>query len=96
MNVKEDSLHTDSIIIDGLNVSAWDRDVFKRLKQGGVTAVNATSIIWENFREAIYNIEGWNRNFRKYGDLIAPVRKRARYYDTCTRCARRERTPYAI
>jgi len=68
------SLHSESIIIDGLNVSVWDEDVFNRLKAGGVTAVNATIVCWENFREAISNIEKWNEKFESFKDLIMQVK----------------------
>lgn len=68
------SLHSESIIIDGLNVSVWDEDVFNRLKNGGVTSVNATIVCWENFREAISNIEKWNEKFETFKDLIMQVK----------------------
>ncbi len=36
-------LHQDSIIIDGLNISKFERSVFEDMKKGGVTAANCTS-----------------------------------------------------
>ena len=76
MNRKDRSakLHQESIIIDGLNISVWNKEVFERLRRGGVTAVNATTACWENFRNAIENIEKWNRKFETYGDIITQVR----------------------
>lgn len=68
------SLHSESIIIDGLNISVWDEDVFNRLKAGGVTAINATIVCWENFRGAISNIEEWNKKFESFKDLIIQVK----------------------
>jgi len=67
-------LHEESLVIDGLNISLWGRDVFNRLREGGVTAVNATTACWEDFRGAVRNIEEWNRRFEAYTNLIMPVR----------------------
>lgn len=67
-------LHTKSIIIDGLNISDWDREIFSKLKIGGITAVNATTACWENFRDSIRNIEKWNRRFETFSDYIIPIR----------------------
>jgi membrane dipeptidase len=68
-----DKLHEELVIIDGLNISVWNREIFKRLKRGGVTAVNATTACWEDFRRAICNIEEWNLKFEDHDDLILQV-----------------------
>ncbi len=68
-----DRLHQASIIIDGLNVSAWDRPVLESIRAGGTTAINATAACWENFRETIKNIAGWQQRFADYPDLLLPV-----------------------
>jgi len=70
-------LHEESLVIDGLNISLWGRDVFNRLREGGVTAVNATTACWEDFRGAVRNIEEWNRRFEAHRNLIMPVRTAA-------------------
>lgn len=67
-------LHENSLVIDGLNISLWGRNVFDRLREGGVTAVNATTACWEDFRGAVCNIKEWNRRFEAHRDLIMPVR----------------------
>jgi membrane dipeptidase len=67
-------LHTESIIIDGLNISVWDRETFSKLRIGGITAINATTACWENFRDSIQNIEKWNRRFETFSDYIMPIR----------------------
>jgi len=36
------ALHKESIIIDGLEISNWSRNVFENMRKGGLTAVNAT------------------------------------------------------
>ena len=68
-------LHAESIIIDGLNVSDWrEPEVFTHLHQGGLTAINATIVVWENFLETLDNIARWYPRFEKYADIIMPAR----------------------
>ena len=68
-------LHAESIIIDGLNVSNWQEpEVFTHLHQGGLTAINATVAVWENFTETLDNIARWYPRFEKYADIIMPVK----------------------
>ena len=68
-------LHAESIIIDGLNISNWQEpEVFAHLHQGGLTAINATVAIWENFTETLDNIARWYPRFEKYADIIMPVK----------------------
>ena len=75
---KAAKLHTESIIIDGLNISNWDSpDVFVKLRQGGLTTINATIAIWENFTEAPDNIARWYLRFEKYADTIMPIKTAA-------------------
>ena len=58
------SLYAESIIIDALNVSNWDSPaVYEDLRAGGVTTINATVAVWENFRETLDHIAGWTRRF---------------------------------
>jgi membrane dipeptidase len=67
-------LHKESIIIDGLNISVWDKEIFSKFRIGGITAVNATTACWENFRDSIRNIEKWNKKFETFSDYIMPIR----------------------
>jgi hypothetical protein len=54
-------LHADSIIIDGLNVSIWEKpEAMTYLQQGGLTAVNATIAVWENLPETVDAIARWH------------------------------------
>ena len=73
-NDRSASLHSESIIIDGLQISRWSEEVFHRLNQGGLTAVNATIAVHENFRDTVGNIAEWYRLFEKHSSIIAPVR----------------------
>ncbi len=74
------AVHKESIIIDGLNISLWDEDTFLRLRRGGLTAINATVAVLENFRQTVQNISAWYRRFEQYTDLIMPVRSVADIY----------------
>jgi membrane dipeptidase len=49
-------LHKTSIVIDGLAVAKWNRSTFEDMRDGGLTAVNCTCSIWENFRDTMLNI----------------------------------------
>ena len=72
---KATQLHTESIVIDCLNISNWnDPEVFAGIHRGGVTAINATIAIWENFTETIDNIARWYLKFDKYADIIMPIK----------------------
>ncbi|WP_028310557.1 dipeptidase [Derxia gummosa] len=68
------SLHSDSIVIDGLNISKFDRPVFEDMKKGGVTAANCTVSVWENFPATIENIAEMKRKIRANSDLLSLVR----------------------
>jgi len=69
------SLHEQLIVFDGLIVSRWGHEVFKALRTGGITAVNATCAVWENARQTLDNIAQWLQWFDRYADLILPVRR---------------------
>ncbi len=68
-------LYDEAIVVDALNVSNWESPaVFKSLHAGGVTAINATSAIWENYREGMDNIAAWLRRFKAYRDILTQVK----------------------
>ena len=69
--------HEQMIVIDGLIVSNWGPEVFRALRAGGLTAVNATCAVWESARQTIDNIAQWLGWFDRYADLILPVRRAA-------------------
>ncbi|HBX56654.1 membrane dipeptidase [Pseudomonas sp. UBA2684] len=66
-------MHDELIVIDGLQYSNWDRDIFNQLREGGVSAVHATLVYHENARETLSRLGEWNRRFEQHGDLIMPV-----------------------
>lgn len=73
----EGGLHDRAIVIDGLQISKWCQTVFQNNRKGGVSALTATTAVHENFRETIRNISAWDHLFRKYSDLIVPVKTTA-------------------
>lgn len=67
-------LHDQAIVIDGLQTCQWSRSIFEDMRKGGLTAVNASSVIWENFREGVGYVSEWKRFMRENDDIIRPVR----------------------
>lgn len=70
-------LHDSAIVIDGLMVSKWSREVFEDMRRGGLTAANCTVSIWEGFNETIQNIISMKENINQWSDIICLVRKTA-------------------
>ena len=68
-----DSLHDSLLVVDGLNISRFDRSVFEDLRRGGVTAANCTCSIWENFRDSMDQVARWQAHFLEHADLITQV-----------------------
>lgn len=67
-------LHKKSIIIDGLEISNWSRQVFMNMRKGGLTAVNATVAVIENFVQTMDNIAWWYKTLEENADLICQIR----------------------
>jgi len=67
------AFHDGLVVVDGLEYSNWDRELFEELKAGGVTAVHATVVYWEDARQTLGLLADWNRRFLEHGDLIRPV-----------------------
>lgn len=68
------TLHDDAIIVDGLQTCQWSREIFEEMRAGGLTAVNVSSLLWENFREGIGYVSEWKRFIRENDDILRPVR----------------------
>ena len=62
--------YKNQIIIDGLKYCNWNRELFEDLWHGGITAVHATLVYWENTEESFQKIEEWKTNFDKHKDII--------------------------
>ncbi|EJS94501.1 Membrane dipeptidase [Pectobacterium wasabiae CFBP 3304] len=67
-------LHERAIVIDGLQTSEWTRENFIEMRAAGLTAVNCSSVLWENFREGIAYVSQWKHLLQENSDLIRPVK----------------------
>lgn len=56
--------------IDCLQYCNWSEEIFRQMREGGLDAVHVTIAYHENFREAVLNIEAWNRRFEQFPELI--------------------------
>lgn len=71
------TLHSNSIVIDGLVISKWSRELFEDMRAGGLTAANCTVSIWEGFKDTVANIAEMKRLIRENADLVCLVRTSA-------------------
>jgi membrane dipeptidase len=67
--------HEQITVIDGLIAAKWGPEVFKAMRAGGLTAVNATCIAWEGTRKTLDILAQWYQWFDRHSDLIMPVRQ---------------------
>jgi len=68
-------IYKDAIVIDGLNVSNWESPaVYQSLHTGGLTAINATTAVWEDFTQTMDNIAAWLKRFDEYESMIVQAR----------------------
>lgn len=70
-------LHDDAIVIDGLVIAKWNRDLFEDMRRGGLTAVNCTVSVWEGFQNTVNNIVEMNKLIEDNSDLVIKVRTTA-------------------
>jgi membrane dipeptidase len=75
MNARE--VHSSGVIIDGLIIAKWNRELFEDMRRGGLTAANCTVSVWEGFQATIDNIAMVNRLMADNADLVMPVRTTA-------------------
>ncbi len=71
------TMHEDAVVIDGLVISNWSREVFEDMHRGGLSAANCTCAVWENFRQTMDNIACWKIWLREHGDILTEVRSTA-------------------
>jgi membrane dipeptidase len=66
-------IHNDSIVIDGLIIAKWSRELLEDMRRGGLTAANCTVSVWEGFQATIDNIAMVSKLMRESADLVTPV-----------------------
>ncbi|MFL1453076.1 dipeptidase [Marinobacter sp. GN3S48] len=72
--MNETELHQDSIVIDGLIIAKWGRELFEDMHKGGLTAANCTVSVWEDFQATVDNIVLVNELIEDNSDLVMKVR----------------------
>ena len=72
MNAKE--LHDDAIVIDGLVIAKWDRELFEDMRKGGLTAANCTVSVWEGFQNTEKIIAERNNPIEENSDTVTKVK----------------------
>jgi membrane dipeptidase len=70
-------LHENSLVIDGLIISNWDRSVFEDMRKGGLSAANCTVSVWEGFQKTVDNIAAMKEMIRDNSDLLTLVRSKS-------------------
>ncbi|MCC4116553.1 dipeptidase [Aromatoleum toluclasticum] len=70
-------LHRDAVVIDGLIVAKWDRDLFEDMRRGGLSAANCTVSIWEGFGDTVDQIAQMNALIEANADCLLKVRTTA-------------------
>jgi membrane dipeptidase len=58
------------IFIDGLEYCNWNREILEDLWNGGITAVHATLVYWENTEESFAKITEWEKLLLDNNDII--------------------------
>lgn len=71
------NIHQDSIVIDGLIIAKWGRDIFEDMHKGGITAANCTVSVWEDFKNTVNNIGDMKNLIRNNAKLVSLVRTTA-------------------
>lgn len=64
------TLHEDATVVDGLQISNWDRATLEELRTGGVTGVNATCAVWEGPEETMRTVGEWYQLAARHDDLV--------------------------
>jgi len=60
-------------VIDGLVVSRWSRALFENMLRGGLTAVNCSCSIWEDFHGSMARLAECKELLRENADLVMQV-----------------------
>ncbi len=58
-------LHRDAIVVDGLQINDWQPGIFDEMRKGGLTAVNCTCCVWEDFQATIDNVARFKKWVRE-------------------------------
>jgi membrane dipeptidase len=62
-----------TLLIDGIQISSWNRAELERVHAGGLHGVHVTVAVWESARPTLDRLAEWNRLFLDHADLIVPA-----------------------
>ena len=68
------SIHDESVVIDGLIIAKWDKEIFEDMRRGGLTAANCTVSVWEGFHDTVANIADMKKLIRENNEMVSLVR----------------------
>ncbi len=63
--------------IDALQYGRWSEKIFLQMREARLDAVHVTLAYHETFREAVREVEAWNRRFLRHADLLRHARNGA-------------------
>ena len=63
-------LHEESVVVDGLQINNWSREVLEEVRAGGISGVNATCAVWEGTTETLRAVADWYRLAAENADLV--------------------------
>ncbi len=67
------SLHERSLVIDGLQICSWSREIFEEQQQAGLSAVNYTCSVWEGFAATMENVATFRARIEENSDILRSV-----------------------
>lgn len=67
-------LHARSVVIDALQCSDFNRELLLDAQQGGISAINASSVLWENFRGGMDYVSMWHERLARNADIAMAIR----------------------
>lgn len=75
-NSKHDNTDQDRspILVDGLLVSKWSREIFEEMRKVDMTAANCTVSVWEGFTDTLRNIMDMKKMIRESSELVMEAR----------------------
>ena len=66
-------IHERSVVIDGLQICDWSREIFEEQHEAGLTAVNCTCSVWEGFAATMENVAAFRRRIEDNADILRPI-----------------------
>jgi membrane dipeptidase len=58
------------LLVDGLQINDWSREILIEAKDGGLSCVHATCAVWEDARATLSEIARWMQRFAQHDDLV--------------------------